>query len=94
LPWIIGRYYVFTTMLGAAVTGVRLPPDFRERLMALFELSLRSGNFWHQLAALLAPLFVPYMVGSFIGCSILAALAYPVALAFVRRRRGLPVLKT
>ena len=94
LPWIIAGYYVSATMLGEALTGVRLPPDFRERLMALFELSLRSGNFWRQLAVLLQPLFIPYLVGSFIGCSVVATLAYPLALAFVRRRRGLPVLKT
>jgi uncharacterized protein len=94
LPWIIAGYYVFTTMLGAAITRVRLPPDFAERLMALFQLSLRSTDFWRQLAVLLRPLLMPYMVGSFIGCSIVAALAYPLALAFVRRRRGLPILKS
>jgi uncharacterized protein (DUF2062 family) len=94
LPWIIAGYYVFTTMLGAAITRVRLPPDFAERLMGLFQLSLRSDDFWRQLAVLLRPLLMPYMVGSFIGCSIVAALAYPLALAFVRRRRGLPILKS
>lgn len=94
VPWIIAGYYVFTTMLGAAVTGTRLPPDFRERLFALFDLSLRSGNFWNQLGVLLEPLLVPYMVGSFIGCSIVAGLAYPLALALIRRRRRLPVLKS
>jgi uncharacterized protein (DUF2062 family) len=94
LPWIIGGYYVFTTMLGAAITRVRLPPDFEQRLVALFQLSLRSSDFWRQLAVLLRPLLMPYMVGSFIGCSIVAAFAYPLALAFVRRRRGLPLLKS
>jgi uncharacterized protein (DUF2062 family) len=94
VPWIIAGYYVFTTMLGAKLTGVRLPPDFRERLLALFELSLRSGNFWHQLGVLLEPLLIPYLVGSFIGCTIVAGFAYPLCLAFVRRRRGLSVLKS
>lgn len=90
LPWIIAGYYAFSTMLGAAVTRMQLPPGSRERVVALFELSLRSGDFWRQLGGLLRPLLVPFMVGSFIGCSILAALAYPLALAFVRgsRRRG------
>jgi uncharacterized protein (DUF2062 family) len=93
VPWIIAGYYVFTTMVGAAITRVRLPPDFPERLMALFQLSLRSRDFWRQLATLLHPLLMPYMVGSLIGCSIVAAIAYPLALAFVRRRRGLPILR-
>jgi uncharacterized protein (DUF2062 family) len=94
LPWIIAGYYVFTTMLGAAVTRANLPPDFRERLFALFDLSLRSGDFWHQLGVLLQPLLIPYMVGSFIGCSIIAAAAYPLALAFVRGRRRHALLKS
>jgi uncharacterized protein (DUF2062 family) len=93
LPWIIAGYYVFTTMLGAAVTGVRLPSDFHDRLTALFELPLRTASFWHQLGLLLEPLLLPYLVGSLIGCSVIAAIAYPLALAFVRRRRGLPILK-
>ena len=92
LPWIIGGYYVFTTMLGAAITRVRLPPDFEHRLVALFQLSLRSQEFWSQLVTLLRPLLMPYLVGSMIGCTIVAAIAYPLALAFVRRRRGLPMI--
>ena len=93
LPWIIAGYYVFTTMLGAAVTRVSLPPDFEHRLFALFQLSLTSREFWQQLTTLLQPLLIPYTVGSMIGCTIVAAIAYPLALAFVRRRRGLPVLR-
>jgi len=92
LPWIIGGYYVFTTMLGAAITRTRLPPDFEQRFVALFQLSLASGEFWDQLARLLRPLLMPYMVGSFIGCTVIAVIAYPLALAFVRRRRGIPLL--
>ena len=89
VPWIIAGYYVFTTMLGSAVTQTKLPPDFRERLSAVFDLSLRSGDFWHRLAVLLQPLLVPYLVGAFIGCSVLAGAAYPLSLALIRRRRGL-----
>lgn len=88
LPWIIAGYYAFTTMLGAAVTRTTLPADFRERLLALFNLSLWHQDFWRQLSTLLEPLFVPYMVGSFIGCTAIAIVAYPVALAFVKRRRA------
>jgi uncharacterized protein (DUF2062 family) len=94
LPWIIAGYYAFTTMIGAAVTRTRLPAEFRERLVALFDLSLRTGDFWHQLGALLRPLLVPYIVGSLIGCSILAIAAYPLALVFVRSRRRHALLKS
>lgn len=87
LPWIIGEYYAFTTMLGAAMTGTGLPQGFRERLGDLFSLSLRHREFWYQLAALLRPLLWPYVVGSLVGAAACAAVAYPLALAFVVRRR-------
>ena len=64
LPWIIVGYYASATMLGAAVTGARLPPDFRGRLVALFELPSGTSSFWHQVSLLLQPLLLPYMVGS------------------------------
>lgn len=87
LPWIIAGYYAFTTMLGARITRTVLPADFRDRLLALFDLSVWSRDFWWQLRALLEPLITPFMIGSLIGCTILAMVAYPAALAFVRRRR-------
>ncbi len=101
LPWIIAGYYVFTTWLGAVITGTKLPPDFRERLTDLVqnvEAWWRTGSIWtlvttvkvlwSELGALMLPLRVPFLVGSLIGCSALAAIAYPVALWFVRTRRG------
>src|SRR4051812_12556772 len=87
LPWIIAGYYAFTTMAGAAILRVRVPSGFRERLVDLFELSLRTREFWHLLGQLLEPLVWPYFIGSLIGAAILAAIAYPAALAFVQRRR-------
>ena len=94
LPWIIAGYYAFTTVIGAAVTRTRLPPGFRERLLALFDLSELSGEFWRQLGVLLHPLLLPFMVGSLIGCSILAGIAYAVVLPFVRSRRRHALAKT
>jgi uncharacterized protein len=87
LPWIIAPYYAFATMGGAMLTRTRLPPGFRERLFDLFELSFTDSTFWHQMTDLLKPLLWPYTVGSLIGASVIAGLAYPVALAFVRTRR-------
>lgn len=89
LPWIIGQYYVFATVLGAAITRTRLPLHYREQLIGLFDVSIRSRVFWEQLAHVLEPLLVPYFVGSLLGCAMLAALAYPIALAVIRQRRNL-----
>jgi len=86
LPWVIAPYYAFTTVLGAALTRQRIPPGFRQQLSDLFELSLWEGDFWRQLMDLLRPMFVPYAVGSLLGALILAAAAYPLALAFVTSR--------
>jgi uncharacterized protein (DUF2062 family) len=87
LPWIIAGYYAGTTMIAAAILDTRLPPGFRERLGEMFQSSALHGEFWRQLGELLWPLFWPYMVGSLIGAAVLAGIAYPVALAFVRQRR-------
>ncbi|MDR1989856.1 MAG: DUF2062 domain-containing protein [Acidobacteriaceae bacterium] len=93
LPWIIGGYYTSTTMLGAAIVHKGLPSGFRERLVALFELSISTQAFWHGLADLLKPLLAPFIIGSLIGCTLLAAIAYPLALAFVRKRRHLAIIQ-
>lgn len=87
LPWFIGAYYTFTTMLGAAITRRRIPPGLRHQIRDLFDSSLLHSEFWRQLVVLLRPLLLPYAVGSTIGAITLAALAYPLALAFVTSER-------
>lgn len=87
LPWIIAPYYAFTTMLGAALLRTESPADLGDRLGDMFQLSITSAGFWHEVMRLLRPLFWPYMLGSLIGATLLAAVAYRVALAFVVRRR-------
>jgi uncharacterized protein (DUF2062 family) len=90
LPWVIAPYYAFTTMVvGAPLTGHRIPPGFRQQIVDLFELSLYQGDFWHRLSVILRPFFWPYMVGSLLGALLLCGLAYPLALAFIRSRRRL-----
>ena len=89
LPWFLGPYYVITTMVGAQITGHRLPPGFRMQLRDLFDLSLLQGEFWHRLGIVLEPLGLSYVVGSTIGAVLLAAAAYHVALAFIASRRRL-----
>jgi uncharacterized protein (DUF2062 family) len=87
LPWIIGPYYAFATMAGAKITGHQLPPDLRSQLGALFDMTVFEREFWYRLITILKPLLWPYVVGSTFGALILAALAYPLALAFVTSRR-------
>jgi len=87
LPWVIAPYYAFATMAGSVITRTRVPVGLRAQLVALFDLSVFSGEFWHQLITILKPLLVPYSVGSLIGATLLAAIAYPLALAFVTSRR-------
>jgi uncharacterized protein (DUF2062 family) len=95
LPWIIAGYYAFTTWFGGLITGTRMPPSFSTRLSELFENSLHTQQFWVQLGALLRPLLWPYVVGSLLGAAVLAAIAYPLALAFViRSRRRIAILKS
>jgi len=87
LPWIIAPYYAGVTMAAARITGHRLPPGFRSHVAALSEMSAFQGEFWRRLITILKPLLFPYIVGSIFGAMVLAAMAYPLALAFVTSRR-------
>jgi uncharacterized protein len=87
LPWIIAPYYAIVTMIGAQILGHKAPAGFKAQLAALFELSVFHAEFWHQLITILKPLLWPYTVGSLLGAIVMAAIAYPLALAFVTSRR-------
>jgi uncharacterized protein len=87
LPWVVAPYYVFVTVAGAKITGDRMPADLKTQFGALFDYSVLHFEFWDRLITLLKPLLWPYLVGSTIAALILAALAYPLALAFVTSRR-------
>ncbi len=87
LPWITAQWYALMTAVGAWLLGSELPPDFAHRLRLLFELSLLHGEFWRQLAALLRPLWWPYLVGSSLGAAVLAGIAFVAARGFIEARR-------
>jgi uncharacterized protein (DUF2062 family) len=87
LPWIIAPYYAFVTLEAARLTGHRPPEGFRPQISALFDMSLYHSEFWQQLITILKPLLLPYAIGSLVGAAVLAACAYPLALAFVTSRR-------
>jgi len=87
LPWIIAPYYTVATMAGAVITRAPLPAGFRERLVEVSHLSFTDAALWRHIGSILEPLLWPYAIGSTLGAILLAAIAYPVALAFVRTRR-------
>jgi len=88
LPWIIAPYYAFVTMfVGAPLTRHHVPAGFKSQIAALFEHSAFQREFWHQLVKITMPWLWPYTVGSLLGAIVMAAIAYPLALAFVTSRR-------
>lgn len=87
LPWIIAPYYTIATMGGAVLTHRQLPAGFRERLAEASHLSFTDAALWQHIGSILEPLLWPYAVGSSVGAVLIGAVAYPVALAFVRTRR-------
>ena len=94
LPWVIAPYYAFVTWQAARITGHRLPPGFQSQIRQQFEMSLLQADFWRHLITILKPLVVPYAVGSTLGAIVLAAVAYPIALAFVTSRRRIHDIMT
>jgi uncharacterized protein (DUF2062 family) len=87
LPWIIAPYYALVTMAGGQLIGYKVPVGFKTQISSLFEMSLYHSEFWHRLITILKPLLWPYALGSTLGALVLAAMAYPLALAFVTSRR-------
>jgi uncharacterized protein (DUF2062 family) len=85
LPWILPAYYTLTTLMGAKMLGVRVPPGLlRELTSALTDASW--ADFRHLLHAL-TPIFKAYALGSTIGAIALAVVAYRVSLTMVSAHR-------
>ncbi len=90
LPWVIAPYYAFRTMVvGAPLTGHRIPPGFRQQVAELFELSLYQGTSGTSLMVILSPFLLALLVGSLLGAVVLAAWHTRWPSAFVRSRRQL-----
>lgn len=89
LPWIMAFYYAGATALGTWILGAPIP----ERLMGSLHEAWKVQQ-WEAridaLAIILQPLLWPFILGSLIGCLVLALAAYylslPILMA-VRRRR-------
>jgi uncharacterized protein (DUF2062 family) len=90
LPWILPAYYSLATLVGATILRVEVPPGLLKELTdALGEASW--GNL-KSLAHALTPLLWAYGLGSMIGATILAIVAYRVSLAMVIAHRKHPLL--
>ena len=85
LPWILPAYYTLTTMLGAAILRVQIPPGLLKELSAA--LADASWADFRHLAHALTPLLWGYGLGSTIGAVVLALIAYRVALAMIIAHR-------
>jgi uncharacterized protein (DUF2062 family) len=87
LPWILPAYYTLTTMVGAALLRVDIPPGLLKELRAALD-----GVSWGEFRALtkaLTPLLWAYALGSMIGAIIMAIVAYRASLTMIvaHRRR-------
>jgi hypothetical protein len=97
LPWIVPAYYTLTTLLGAALLGVNVPPDLLRELRE--SLTYASWSELTTLARRLTPLLWAFGVGSTAGAVALAVVAYCASLAIIVTHRrlaaksGEPVVK-
>lgn len=92
LPWILPAYYTLATVLGAAILRVKVPPGLLHELTRV--LAEASWTDFRTLAHALTPLAWAYLLGSTIGATILAVIAYRVSLAMViRHRKRLAVIQ-
>jgi Uncharacterized protein conserved in bacteria len=89
LPWILPAYYTLSTMFGAMVLQVDVPPGLVKDLRESF--TDASWGEFRSLARTLTPLLWAYALGSTICAVALALTAYRASLAMIiahRRRTG------
>jgi uncharacterized protein (DUF2062 family) len=85
LPWILPAYYTMTTVLGATLMGVQVPPGLLKELSsALMDASWAD---FRRLAHALTPLAKAYVLGSTLGAVALALVAYRISLAMIVAHR-------
>jgi uncharacterized protein len=87
LPWLVIPWYTITTVIGAFLLGTPLAPEVGDQLAALSALSIFQPDFWWRSAELVQPFFWAFLVGSTLGATLVALLAYPLTLGLLRRRR-------
>ena len=85
LPWILPAYYTVTTMVGAAILRVQVPPGLMKELSSA--LSDASWADFRHLAHALTPLLWAFGLGSTMGAIGLAVVAYRASLAMILAHR-------
>lgn len=85
LPWILPAYYTLTTIGGAAILRVQVPPGLLKELSDV--LTDFSWTDFRRLAHALTPLAWAYVLGSTLGAIALALIAYRVALTMIEAHR-------
>lgn len=85
LPWILPAYYTLTTMLGATLLGVDVPPGLLKDFRAA--LTDASWGEFRGIVKTLTPLLWAYALGSLIGAIAVAAVAYRASLTMIVAHR-------
>ena len=85
LPWILPAYYTLATMLGATILNVDVPPGLLKDFRAA--LTDASWGEFRSLAKTLTPLLWSYALGSLIGATALALVAYQASLTMITAHR-------
>ena len=86
LPWILPAYYSVSTVAGAAILQVEVPPGVLAELTDA--VASASWPRFRAVAGSLRPLVWAYFVGSTLGSVLLAAAAYPLSLATIAAHRA------
>jgi uncharacterized protein (DUF2062 family) len=87
LPWIVPAYYTLTTMLGATLLGVDVPAGLLDELRE--SLAAATWGEFRRLARSLTPLLWAFGLGSTLGATVLALVAYRASLAMIVTHRRL-----
>lgn len=85
LPWILPAYYTLSTLAGAALVGIDVPPGLLKNLRD--SLADDSWGEFRRLVRSLTPLLWAYGLGSTIGAIGLGAAAYRASLAMIVAHR-------
>jgi len=90
-PWWIVPFYMMATWIGMWVTGFRIDwATLKEIFQLGTDRGFMSSNFWGCLTSQ-GGLLLSFLIGSFILCTLLSVVAYPLSLKwikFYRLKRG------
>jgi uncharacterized protein (DUF2062 family) len=85
LPWILVPYYTLATWLGAMLLRTAIPPGVVEALMSALE--NRSWTELRSAAGSLKPVLWAFTLGSTVGATLLALMAYRVSFVMITTHR-------